>query len=1333
VPHLGGRAQAFSFCDECVFCYTFFFFGDSCFVVVAPSFNFARAIMDEPQRNKTHKNKTVGNKAAKKDALRKKRAGIDLEPNRGNNVKAFQGVSAGSHKAQKFFRSIEKKETALHVPTMDKTLRHIVAEPPLLVAVVGPPGVGKTTLIRSMVKFYSNRNLTSVRGPITVIAGRSRRITFMECPNTLSAMCDVAKVADLVLLMVDGSYGFEMETFEFLNISQVHGFPKMYGVVSHLDQLKSGKSLKKRKKFLRHRFWHEVAAGAKLICLSPMVRGMYRPTDVLNLHRLLICVEPKIQAWRNTHSCVVMDRMEDITDPDVVAANPLHTRTIAFYGYARGKPMKPGQLVHIPGLGDFPAEHLSYQADPCQLDKFSADNKEGGNHRMRHLSLKQKKLYAPYCDVGGISYDDDAIYIQEDSEKGIIERSGEGLQLLRELQQVQTPMDAAQTKLRVVQRRPVNFRDEDTMELEMDDIDMPSDAEDHDDDEDWSSADEVDRNDVVVEESDEDNDGVYGGKKSSTHHAGAPKLSDFGAASEGDGDEAAEKEGEEDDGGAALAPRLLNDADAIRVTTIQHNWDDPAILRSLKDLCVTGNWEAGAEDAEKDGEEEGSKGYDSNDEDFDLEARGEKPAHRSYGGRTSSSGSDAGEDVESKSDGDDDGGYDDDSLGFGSSKKTSTAAAPKRMNALASVGYSGGGGGGTANRFKGFSSSYAATGRSTDDDVHDAYGGFNILDDHSDDDGGEVAGGEVANPRSGDQEMDDLVTSFLSRPNTTSAGLSNSSGSGRRGVAGVSSLLSSSAAVGAASGLAGLQNDDGITFFDEATRYDRGETDDGEARRPSRRNGRHINPEAERLAAADADAEAAVRQGDSLTEEQERLLQKKMAKKNAFNSEYDTGDTDGKNTTFSYYHQLNRLVEEKKERINEALDEVGDDVDKKIQLVGYFSGLYVRLVLEGIPAEFLQNFDPTVPLIAGGVNAGEDEFRIVQARIKRHRWYPKILKAQDPVLLSMGWRRFQTQPIFSTEDPNGRCRYLKYTPLHMHCLAAFYAPVAPPNTGFLAIPVRDPRVASFRIPCTGYTIGNDVSTSIVKKLKLTGTPAKIEKTTAFIKGMFSSDVEAAKFIGAKVKAVSGIRGIIKSVLKGKNGLVRATFEDKIFPSDIVFIRAWKSVEPPRYCSMQRNLVDPQWAGMRTMRELRQDYNVPQPVNVDSEYREIKRRHRVVEENEDPEKQKILLSRNLKMQLPFDMKEDFIPIDKSTALQERIKGATTVAPEPREQRRQALLDTFADRADAMTQKKDAAKKRARERAAKEAAKEQEVYLQGLKKAKKETARIREFSTQHKSRK
>lgn len=139
-----------------------------------------------------------------------------------------------------------------------------------------------------------------------------------------------------------------------------------------------------------------------------------------------------------------------------------------------------------------------------------------------------------------------------------------------------------------------------------------------------------------------------------------------------------------------------------------------------------------------------------------------------------------------------------------------------------------------------------------------------------------------------------------------------------------------------------------------------------------------------------------------------------------------------------------------------------------------------------------------------------------------------------------------------------RRRHLKYTPEHMHCTCSFYGPLVPPNTGVLAYLKPSRHTAGFRISLTGLTIEVLTTSNIVKKLKLVGTPTEIHKNTAYIKGMFNSQLEVAKFEGAKLKTVSGIRGQIKKSAsnKGEAGLFRATFEDKILMSDIVTCRLW---------------------------------------------------------------------------------------------------------------------------------------------------------------------------------
>lgn len=274
------------------------------------------------------------------------------------------------------------------------------------------------------------------------------------------------------------------------------------------------------------------------------------------------------------------------------------------------------------------------------------------------------------------------------------------------------------------------------------------------------------------------------------------------------------------------------------------------------------------------------------------------------------------------------------------------------------------------------------------------------------------------------------------------------------------------------------------------------------------------------------------------------LASKKAALKRKFDEQYDDASDDEDGETF-----YDKKKAEMAAQLQLNRDEFADDDEETRALVeGYRPGSYLRIELANVPCEMVENFDPRFPIIVGGLLAAEERFGFLTVRIKRHRWHTKILKTNDPLIFSLGWRRFQSIPIYHLDDHSIRNRLLKYTPEHMHCGATFYGPVSLPNTGFCAFNTLDASQPGFRISATGVVLDIDRSTKIVKKLKLTGTPYKIFKNTAFIKDMFNSGLEVAKFEGASVKTVSGIRGQIKKVMPKPDGAYRAAFEDKILMS-----------------------------------------------------------------------------------------------------------------------------------------------------------------------------------------
>ncbi|KAH9969460.1 hypothetical protein BC827DRAFT_1151501 [Russula dissimulans] len=1056
------------------------------------------------------------------------------------NEKAFAPRS-GRRAERQGRRAAEKDQTRLHVPLVDRTPDDV--PPPVIVAIVGPPGVGKSTLVKSLVRRYTKQTLNDIRGPVTVVSGKKRRLTFLECNNDLSSMIDVGKVADLVLLMIDGSFGFEMETFEFLNILQVHGFPKVIGVLTHLDLIKKTATLRATKKALKKRFWAEIYQGAKLFYLSGVLNGRYPDSEILNLSRFISVMKFRPLIFRNAHPYLLADRFEDLTPREQIRLSKGKCdRTITVYGYLHGTNLREGTKVHIPGVGDLDTNSITLLGDPCPFPTMESEKR-------RKLSEKKKLLvHAPMSDVGGLMYDKDAVWVNVPGSFTRGNRDvpqGEGEQMVMGLQDVNETLEdaVARSQIRLLGSSSQSVSlypssGQHTLSLAENDRSREFDEEDVEQEgDDLASGSDGDLDTRELQYSEDENAELHFTGRS-THrvsHRSANRLSGIHAR-EGAGIDYAESDsdlGEDSNGGGPMHIDLARDGDVDLQTDTDEETDE-GIPKWKSNLLDHAN--ASFKLAQRNKRKDWTKLVYSTALSPHQVVQGESDAP-------------VRESVEENDNNDD----------FFTLKKATDADADS-------------------------------------------------LD----------ATKETIPP------INSIRHLFITGRNDTLA------------------------ADNARHHDAAASNDG----FDEDEKAD--SDDEGDTSRK----------------ADDADSQAAA------------LLAKKETLKRKFDQQYD----DPESSRHDFYTEAKEAISTQ-QALNRA-EFVNVDSVTRVLVEGYRPGSYVRIELSSVPCEMSEHFDPTRPLVVGGLLSAEEQFGFVQVRIKRHRWHTRTLKTNDPLILSLGWRRFQTVPIYSLDDHSIRMRMLKYTPEHMHCYATFYGPISAPNTGFCSFNSLDDGIAAFRIAATGVVLDIDRSAKIVKKLKLTGVPYKIFKNTAFVKDMFSSALEVAKFEGANLRTVSGIRGQVKKALPKPDGAFRATFEDKVLMSDIIFLRAWYSIQPRKFYNPVTSLLlssGSRWTGMRLTGHVRREQNLSAPHNRDSAYRPIERPGRRFNPLKVP--------RKLQGALPYASKPRLMkPQKRATYLQKRA-----VLLEPEEKKALVVMQQMqALRKDAIARRREKKLERAETR-------------------------------------
>ena len=846
----------------------------------------------------------------------------------------------------------EKKE-----PKKDNKIKYFteVDEPPLIIMIQGGHSSGKTTLIKSLVKYYTNQNITSFKGSITVRNSKNQRLTFIECPNDISSLDDCSKIVDVAILLIDARVGFEMETFEFISLLKNHGFTQIMGVITHMDDFRQNKSLSKYKKQIKKRFIKDATDKSKLFYLFGIKNNLYIKLQLHTMARYLKVIKPNQPGFRINHPYIFCDRYDinfsktNITNKE----NPEEKNDdviVSLFGYVRGNHLNKNSLIYINGLGEYNIDFAEKMDDPCPIEMVSKNGKV-----KRTLKKKDKNLYAPYSNINMLEYDRKSGYINIPEKlvtftKGLKEQDNlandEGVKMVRKLQDmygnIEQNEDDEKNQIELIQGVNMDSKNKNEKKISNQD-----------------NSENIDNSDI----NDESND---------------------------NNDELSEEK---------------NNYKNIELKNNMILSDENLDTNIMQDIY--GNI---------DDENEEGKGING-------------------------------------------------------------------------------------------------------DDLLDSY---KTMD------------------NSEDFDLDYLIKNCKQK-------------------------------------------------FVTGGYYDMEEENENDISDDENNNKDNSTKQKTQIEIPNASAE--------LTPEQKKEVQEK---------------------------QLKPFLDDS-------------------STYGIFKlGTYIRIDLKKVKRKYANHFDPNHPIILSTLSHQESESQMsfIKIRFSKHLWFPKILKTNDPVILSIGWRKFQTTMAYCVEDKNHRLRLIKYTPKFTNCIAICYGPQVPINVAIVAMQnnLGDTTDDNFRISGTGDVIEVNQSFDIVKKLKLIGDPEEIYKKTANIKNMFNSNLEVARYIGAKIQTVSGIRGIIKKQLNTKpEGRFRATFEDKILKSDVVFLKTWAPVELNKFYNPIIEYGDKKQKMLRTMNQLRKDYGIKLEQNPDSEYKEIEREERVFPN--------LVISKNLEKNLPFKKKNKNINDNK----------------------------------------------------------------------------------------
>lgn len=289
------------------------------------------------------------NKPFKKKGGSKNKENGRVENNKRATVKANSKSGLSSKEQRKHQARVQRKLKQTTALTRKRV--GTMQGPPKIVGVVclgskANPGKFKQLFVENVTDMQSEETQYTF-----VLEKFKQRITTIEAKRTIQSVLDVAKVSDVLILLMDWSEGIDELGSEFISLVSSQGLPSIVPVLQGLEQVDIKHRHENRKMFSKHM--------ETQFPDQPKLHTADTKQEIDKLHRCICDCKLREVHWRHSRPYMLVHKWSYTP-----SQTQEKTGTLCVRGYLRGQNMSANQLVHLVNFGTFQIEKITATQDP---------------------------------------------------------------------------------------------------------------------------------------------------------------------------------------------------------------------------------------------------------------------------------------------------------------------------------------------------------------------------------------------------------------------------------------------------------------------------------------------------------------------------------------------------------------------------------------------------------------------------------------------------------------------------------------------------------------------------------------------------------------------------------------------------------------------------------------------------------------------------------------------------------------------------------------------------------------------------------------------------------